>query len=134
MGKKIGKLRKLTPDQSDPPPEAVRLGSATSGLPQPLQAAVDATSRRVVLRGLRDKLAVPTLTQGPSGSFDAPTGHFRPRTRHPGAPSSLQSNRPKTSLPLGGIWTQKAGWIEAALEVHKSTDSETVKTLHKDYL
>jgi hypothetical protein len=40
---------------------------------------------------------------------------------------SPQSNRPKTSLPLGGIWTTKAGWIEAALEVHKSTDSESVK-------
>ena len=51
--------------------------------------------------------------------------------RKPGSPikrlSSPQSNRPKTSLPLGGIWTQKAGWIEAALEVHKSTDSESVK-------
>ncbi len=51
--------------------------------------------------------------------------------RKPGSPikvlSSSQSNRPKTSLPLGGIWTQKAGWIEAALEVHKSTDSESVK-------
>lgn len=128
MGKKISKLRKLAADQSDPAPQAARLGSATSNLPQPLREAVDATSRRVVPRGLRDKLAVPTLTKGPSGPFDAPTGHFRPRTRHPGAPSSLQSNRPKTSLPLGGIWTQKAGWIEAALEVHKSTDSESVKT------
>ena len=40
---------------------------------------------------------------------------------------SPQSNRPKTSLPLGGIWTTKAGWIEAALEVYKSSDSESVK-------
>ena len=38
-----------------------------------------------------------------------------------------QSNRPKTSVPLLDKLIQKAGWIEAALEVHKSTDSESVK-------
>ena len=127
MGKKNSKLRKLTPDQSDPAPQAVRLGSATSGLPQPLQSAVDATSRRVVLRGLRDKLAVPTLTQGHSGPFDAPTGHFRPGTRHPGAPSLSRSNRPKTSLPVLDILMRMAGRIEAALEIHESTASESLK-------
>jgi hypothetical protein len=41
--------------------------------------------------------------------------------------SSPQSNRLKTSLPSGGIWTTKAGWFEAALEVYQATDSDEVK-------
>ena len=67
---------------------------------------------------------------------------FRP-VRRGGAPESVrskisapespkrrqspQSNRPKTSLPPGGIWTTKAGWFEAALEVYETTDSDEVK-------
>lgn len=38
-----------------------------------------------------------------------------------------QSNRPKTSLPRGGAWATKAGWIEAAMEVYNAADSESVK-------
>ena len=50
--------------------------------------------------------------------------------RKPGSPTKLsplpQSNRPKTSVPRGGIWTGKAGWFEAALEVYEATDSDEV--------
>ena len=65
MGKKISKLRKLPPDQSDPPPEAVRLGSATSNLPQPLQAAVDGSGGWKVPRILREELAVSIMARPP---------------------------------------------------------------------
>ena len=55
----------------------------------------------------------------------------KPGQRKPGSlikrPPSPQSNRPKTSLPSGGIWTTKAGWFEAALEVYQTTDSDEVK-------
>lgn len=51
--------------------------------------------------------------------------------RKPGSPikrpPSPQSNRPKTSVPQGDISSEKVGWLEAALEVHESTDSEAVK-------
>ena len=51
--------------------------------------------------------------------------------RKPGSPikrpPSPQSNRPKTSVPQGDISLEKVGWLEAALEVHESTDSEAVK-------
>ena len=120
MGKKISKLRKLPPDQSDPPPEAVRLGSATSGLPQPLQAAVDATSKLGVPRSLREELAVAILARGYSDSSEAPTGSL-----WLGAGPS--GNRPKTSRPVAEILMQKAGLIEAALEIHESTASESLK-------
>jgi len=108
MGKKISKLRKLTPDQSDPPPEAVRLGSVTSSLPQPLQAAVDATSKWGVPRSLREELAISILARPlddkelsvvrkvlerrneaccSSNPSDAPTDHFRPGAGHSRVPS-----------------------------------------------
>ncbi len=127
MGKKISKLRKLPPDQSDPPPEAVRLGSATSSLPQPLEAAVDTTSKLGASRSLRDELDAVILIKAASGPFDAPTGHFRHGTGHPGDLSSPQSNRPKTSLPVVDILLCMAGRIEAALEIYESTASESLK-------
>jgi len=65
MGKKISKPRKLSSDQSDPPPETVRMGSATSELPQPLQAAVDASGRWKVPRILRQELAIFILARPP---------------------------------------------------------------------
>ena len=65
MGKKISKLRKLPPDQSDPPPEAVRLGLATSNLPEPLQAAVDGSGGWKVPRILREELAVSIMARPP---------------------------------------------------------------------
>lgn len=108
MGKKSSKPRKLPPDQSDPPPEAIRLGSATSSLPQPLQAAVDATSKWGVPRSLREELAISILARplddeelsvvrkvlerrgeadGGSNPSDAPTCHFRPGAGRSGVPS-----------------------------------------------
>ena len=65
MGKKISKLRKLPPDQSDPAPRAVRLGSATSNLPQPLQAAVGGSGGWKVPRILREELAVSIMARPP---------------------------------------------------------------------
>ena len=65
MGKKISKLRKLPPDQSDPAPQASRLGSATSNLPQPLQAAVDGSGGWKVPRILREELAISILAGPP---------------------------------------------------------------------
>ena len=65
MGKKISKLRKLTADQSDPAPQAARLGSATSGLPQPLQAAVERSGGWKVPRTLRKELALWILAAPP---------------------------------------------------------------------
>ena len=115
MGKKVGKPRKVPPDQSDPAPRAVRLGSATSNLPQPLQAAVGASDRGGILRDEPDN-----VVGGRSNTSDATEGHLRPGE----VPSS---NRPKTSRPVAELLMQRAGWIEAALEVHGSTDSESVK-------
>jgi hypothetical protein len=120
MGKKVGKPRKVPPDQSDPAPQAARLGSATSGLPQPLQPAVDATSKVGGARSLREELAVAIFTLGYSDPSEAPTGPLRPGV-------GLSSNRPKTSRPVAEILMQKAGLIEAALEIHKSTASESLK-------
>ena len=65
MGKKIGKPRKVPLDQSDPAPRAVRLGSATSNLPQPLQAAVDGSGGWKVPRILREELAVSIMARPP---------------------------------------------------------------------
>jgi len=65
MGKKVGKPRKVPPDQSDPAPQAARLGSATSGLPQPLQAAVDKSGVWKVPRILREELAVTIMARPP---------------------------------------------------------------------
>lgn len=111
MGKKISKLRKLPPDQSDPAPQAVRLGSATSSLPQPLQAAVDATSKWGVPRSLREELAISILARPlddkelsvvrkvlerrneascSSNPSDAPTDHFWPGAESSGVPSSVE--------------------------------------------
>lgn len=60
-----------------------------------------------------------------------PVSRRKSGQRKPGSPSKHrpppQSNRPKTSLPPGGIWTTKAGWFEAALEVYEATDSDAVK-------
>jgi len=63
MGKKSSKPRTLLPDQVDPQSHAIRLGSATSNLPQPLQEAVDATSRWGVPKSLRDELAISILAR-----------------------------------------------------------------------
>jgi hypothetical protein len=120
MGKKISKLRKLTPDQSDLQPEAVRLGSATSGLPQPLQSAVDATFRWGVPRSLRDELAVAIFTCGCSDLSDAPTGHFRPSAESSSVPSSVEwrtlararadeVTAKARSHPLLGLWLKPQG-------------------------
>ena len=77
MGKKISKLRKLTPDQTDLPPQAARLGSATSSLPQPLHAAVDASGRWKVPRFLREELAIVIQAYGQRCPSDALVGRFR---------------------------------------------------------
>jgi len=65
MGKKISKLRKLLPDQVDPPSHAVILGAETSELPQPLQAAVERSGRWKVPRTLRKELALWILAGPP---------------------------------------------------------------------
>ena len=115
MGKKISKLRKLPPDQSDPAPQAVRLGSATFGLPQPLQAAVDASDGWGLPRTLRDELAVAIFTYGCSDPSDAPKGHFRPSAESSGVPSSVEwralararadeVTAKARSHPLLGLW------------------------------
>ena len=122
MGKKISKLRKLTPDQSDLPPEAeaVRLGTATSNLPQPLQAAVDGSARWGLPRTLRDELAVAIFTYGCSDLSDAPTGHFRPSAESSGVPSSVEwralararadeVTAKARSHPLLGLWLKPQG-------------------------
>lgn len=110
MGKKSSKPRKLPPG----------LSSATSSLPEPLQAAVDATSKLGALKSLRYELDAADPALGHSEPSDAPAGHFRPGAGH-------SSNRPKTSLPVVDILLCMAGRIEAALEIYESTDSESVK-------
>jgi len=120
MGKKISKLRKLPHDQSDPPPQAVRLGSATSNLPEPLQAAVDASAGWGLPRTLRDELAVAIFTYGCSDPSDAPTGHFRPIAGCSGVPSSKEwrslararadeVTAKARSHPLLGLWLKPQG-------------------------
>lgn len=120
MGKKISKLRKLPPDQSDPAPQAVRLGSATSGLPQPLQSAVNASAGWGLPRTLRDELAVVIFTYGCSDPSDAPTGHFRPSAERSGVPSSVEwralararadeVTAKARSHPLLGLWLKPQG-------------------------
>ena len=65
MGKKISKLRKLLPDQVDPPSHAVILGAETAELPQPLQAAVERSGGWKVPRTLRKELALWILAGPP---------------------------------------------------------------------
>ena len=64
MGKKVGKPRKVIPDQVGAP-QAVRLGLATSTLPEPLAAAVDGSGGWKVPRILREELAISILARPP---------------------------------------------------------------------
>jgi len=121
MGKKISKPRKLSSDQSDPPPETVRLGSATSRLPQPLQAAVDASGRWKVPRFLREELAIAILAYGHPGPSDALVGRFRRSAGRSGAGLSREEWRAlarakadeitaeANSHPLLGLWLKPQG-------------------------
>lgn len=76
-GEKIRKPNKPLPDQVDPPSHSIRLGSATSSLPQPLQAAVDASGRWKVPRFLREELAIVIQAYGQRCPSDALAGRFR---------------------------------------------------------
>lgn len=71
MGKKVRKSRKAMTDLVAQEPRAVRIGSATSELPQPLQAAVDASGRWNVPRILREEVAIAILAHGHFGSSDS---------------------------------------------------------------
>lgn len=109
MEKKVSKPRGLLPAQFDPGPQSVRMGRATSTLPEPLAAAVSGSGGWKVPLMLRDELAISILARplddqelaavkkrlerlcddnGHSDSSEAPTGHFRPSARHSGIPSS----------------------------------------------
>jgi len=101
MGKKISKLRKLTPDQSDLPPEAeaVRLGTATSNLPQPLQAAVDGSAGWKVPRFLREELAISILARPTDDKELAAVMAALMRFRDPDNPTrQSESAAPPSSL------------------------------------
>ena len=63
-GEKVGKPRKVIPDQVGAP-QAVRLGLATSTLPEPLAAAVDGSGGWKVPRILREELATSILARPP---------------------------------------------------------------------
>jgi len=65
MGKKVGKPRKVMTDPVAQEPRAVRMGSATSELPQPLQAAVERSGGWKVPRTLRKELALWILAGPP---------------------------------------------------------------------
>jgi hypothetical protein len=63
MGKKVSKPRGLLPAQFDPGPQSVRMGRATSTLPEPLAAAVDGSGGWKVPLMLRDELAISILAR-----------------------------------------------------------------------
>ena len=63
-GEKVGKPRKVIPDQVGAP-QAVRLGLATSTLPEPLAAAVDGSGGWKVPRILCEELATSILARLP---------------------------------------------------------------------
>jgi hypothetical protein len=137
MGKKVGKPRKLPPDQSDPPPEAVRLGSATSNLPEPLQAAVDASDMWKVPRFLREELAVAILAHSHPGPSDALAGRSRRSAGRSGARLSREKWRALACAkadeitaegrrhPLLGMWLvphgqPKVAWRELRGSLRKA--------------
>ena len=99
MGKKISKLRKLTPDQSDLPSHAISLGAETSRLPQPLQVAVDATSKWGVPRSLREEFAISILARPTDDKELAAVMAALMRFRDPDNPTrQSESAAPPSSL------------------------------------
>jgi len=121
MGKKIHKPRKVMTDPVAQEPRAVRMGSATSELPQPLQAAVDASGRWKVPRFLRAELAIAILAYRHPGPSDALVGRFRRSAGRSGAGLSREEWRAlarakadeitaeANSHPLLGIWLTPHG-------------------------
>ncbi len=108
MGKKVGKPRKVPTDQSDSVPQPVRMGSATSGLPQPLQAAVDKSGVWKVPRILREELAVTIMARPPDNKEMAAVMAALKRLSEPDKPACQPEPAPLPPSLSPEEWQDRA--------------------------